>query len=289
MRITIDGIEIAYRLHGSPGAPATVITPGGRFSKDSAGIAELAEALAAAGRLVVTWDRPNCGESDISFAGTSESALQADLLAKLVRSLDIGPVALLGGSGGARVSIIAAARNPQIVSQLAVWWITGGLLGSLTLAAFYCIPSAIAASRGGMERVAEMPEWRQLIARNPRNRDILLGQDPAAFIGKMEQWASVYVPQDGFLIPGMSQEDWGRLKMPVRVYRSSPKDLAHPFETSEAVHQAIPHSEFVAPPWGEDEWNQRSDFAMQHGDGHFAGWPALAPGLLEFLETGAPN
>jgi hypothetical protein len=45
--------------------------PGGRFSKDDAGVRELAEALAAEGNRVVIWDRPNCGASDVHFTGDS--------------------------------------------------------------------------------------------------------------------------------------------------------------------------------------------------------------------------
>src|SRR3546814_2006828 len=116
-RIAIDGINIEYELLGAAGAPAIALTPGGRFAKDSVGLPELAQALVAGGRRVLLWDRPNCGASDISFDGDSESALQARVLIKLIRTLDLGPTALAAGSAGSRVSLIAA-RSEEHTSEL---------------------------------------------------------------------------------------------------------------------------------------------------------------------------
>jgi len=106
-----------------------VITPGGRFTKDDPGIRELAEAIAAAGNRAVIWDRPNCGESDVRFTGPTESDMQADALAALLRHLDLGPTVLMGGSGGARVSLLAAANHPDVAAGLALLNISGGVFG----------------------------------------------------------------------------------------------------------------------------------------------------------------
>ncbi|MGN6472828.1 MAG: alpha/beta fold hydrolase, partial [Mycobacteriales bacterium] len=105
---TVDGLTIAYDVIGDSGRPWS-ITPGGRFSKNDPGIRELAEAIAAHGNRVVIWDRPNCGESDVCFTGDSESAMQADVLIGLLDQLDMTPAVVMGGSGGARVSLLAAA------------------------------------------------------------------------------------------------------------------------------------------------------------------------------------
>src|SRR5215468_2480770 len=96
--IEIDGLQIAYEVIGDDGPP-WVVTPGGRFSKDVPGIRELASEIAAAGNRVVIWDRPNCGASDVAFSGDSESAMQADALAGLLRALDMAPATIVGGSG----------------------------------------------------------------------------------------------------------------------------------------------------------------------------------------------
>jgi 2-hydroxy-6-oxonona-2,4-dienedioate hydrolase len=282
-QIQLSGLGIEYELIGPHDGPAIALTPGGRFAKDSPGLPELAQALAAGGRRVLLWDRPNCGASDISFAAESESDLQARTLIELIRALELGPTALAAGSGGSRVSLIAAARAPDAVSHLIVWWISGGALSLISLAAYYCVNSAIAASRGGMAAVADLPGWSEQLQRNPNNRDILLAQDAERFIETMERWAVAYMPSKTSPVPGMSPESFARLRMPVLIYRSGKSDLSHTRRTSEWIHELIPHSELREPPWPDDEWNNRSAYAAKHGSGHFAGWPALAPAILDFM------
>ena len=87
---TVLGLSISYEVIGDSGRPWS-ITPGGRFSKDTPGIRELATALAERGNRVLIWDRPNCGESDVCFEGESESILNADTLVGLLRKLDMAP------------------------------------------------------------------------------------------------------------------------------------------------------------------------------------------------------
>src|SRR3974377_268828 len=129
--------------------PPLLLPPGGRFPKDDPGIRPLAEALAAAGNQVVIWDRPNCGESDVCFEGATESQMQADYLAALLRHLDLAPAVIMGGSGGARGSMVAVASHPDVAQALAVLWISGGVFGLMNLGAVYCIPSMRATIIGG--------------------------------------------------------------------------------------------------------------------------------------------
>jgi len=72
----VNGALVAYELIGE-GIP-WVITPGGRLSKDTPGVRELAVALAGHGYRALIWDRPNTGASDVVFTGRSESGMQAD-------------------------------------------------------------------------------------------------------------------------------------------------------------------------------------------------------------------
>jgi 2-hydroxy-6-oxonona-2,4-dienedioate hydrolase len=276
-RVSITGLEIDYELFGPPGAPAIALTPGGRFPKDIAGLPQLAQELAAGGRRVLLWDRPNCGASDISFDADSESALQGRTLAALIRVLELGPTVLAAGSGGSRVSLIAAAVDPEAVSHLVLWWISGGTIGLMQLAYYYCCEMAIAASKGGMAAVAAMPGWAVQIEKNPRNRDIILAQDPAKFIQTMERWAAFYFPSEVSPVPGLTPAAFASLRMPALIYRSGTSDLSHTRRTSEWLHELIPHSELREPPWPDDEWNRRSGTP-----GIFSGWPALAPAILEF-------
>ncbi len=281
-RIEISGIGIEYELLGDPGAPAVALTPGGRFPKDTPGLRDLALKLVAGGRRVLLWDRPNCGASDISFDAVSESELHADTLIKLIRTLELGPTTLAAGSAGSRVSLIAASRSPQDISHLTLWWISGGTIGLMSLGLFYCQESAVAAGRAGMEAVAEASAWADQIQRNPRGRDVILAQDPDQFVETMQRWASFYTPTTTSPVPGMSPADFAKLTMPVLIFRNGKSDLSHTRRTTEWVHELIPHSRMVEPPWPDQEWNERSAAMRAEGRGLFENWPALAPALLDF-------
>lgn len=282
-RINIDGAGIDYELIGDEGAPAVVLTPGGRFPRDTPGVPGLAELIAGQGRRVLLWDRPNCGASDVCFDAPSESGLQAQALVGLIRALELGPIAMLGGSGGSRVALLAAAQEPSLVSHLVVWWISGGPISLAQLAAYYCGDSAMAAAAGGMEAVAALPGWKEQIARNPRNRDIILSQDPDAFVQRMQQWAAAYGYSETSPVPGMGREDFARLTMPTLVFRSGASDVSHPRRTSEWVHELIPRSALVEPPWPDQEWNNCMKIPLEPGRGRFERWPLLAPQIIDFI------
>ncbi len=48
--------------------------------------------------------------------------------------------------------------------------------------------------------------------------------------------------------------------------------------------ELIPGARLVEPPFGEDEWNERSAEYQETGVNNlFASWPQLAPMILEFI------
>lgn len=278
-RATIDGASVAYEIIGDAGEP-WVLTPGGRFSKDTPGIRELAHELAARGKRVLVWDRPNTGESDVRFDGPSESEMQADALAGLLRETGMAPAVVFGGSGGARVSLITAARHPDVASAVAVLWLSGGVYGLMNLAIVYCGEPIRAAWVGGMEAVVELPMFAEQIERNPRNRERFLALDPRAFVETLERWMLAYVPDPKVLVPGLPDDECSRLAVPTLVFRSGRSDPHHTRATSERLHELVPGSLLVEPPWPDDEWVRRSA-AAQAGEGHlFERWPLLAPQLV---------
>jgi pimeloyl-ACP methyl ester carboxylesterase len=280
-RIEIAGLGIEYELLGPEGAHAVALTPGGRFSKDAEGMRELAEKLASGGKRVLLWDRPNCGASDISFDGENEQALQGRALTQLIRALNLGPTAIGGGSAGSRTTLLAAAHDPEIVSHLLQWWISGGVVALMFLGASYACEPAVAARVGGMEAVAAMPAWAEQIRKNPRNRDTLLSQDADAFVARMQQWASAFLVSDTSPVPGMTPADFARLTMPVMIVRASQGDIWHPPETSDWVKRLIPHAQEVEPPWDEAS-PMRCITASGQGKSPFVEWPLLAPQILDF-------
>ena len=277
-RIAVDGLEIEYDLIGDAGAPGIALTPGGRFARDKTGVPELARALADQGFRALTWDRPNCGGSDVSFDAPNESEMHGQVLSGLVRALDMGPTVMAAGTGGARVAMIAASRDPEITSHLVLWWISGGVTGLLSLANYYCVNQAIAASRGGMEAVAALPAWDEQIARNPRARETLLALDPKEFIATMEDWSLFFLPQEGTPVPGMNAEDFALLTMPTLIFRNGESDLAHPRKTSDWVEKLIPHAEIMDPPWPDDQWN-----LVAGKPDMYAAWEKLAPTIADFV------
>ncbi len=277
----VHGLSIGYEVIGR-GRPWT-ITPGGRFSKDTGGVRELASALAEHGNQVLIWDRPNTGESDVCFEGSSESVMQADVLAALLTQLDMTPAIIIGGSGGARVSLLTAARHRELARGLAMWWISGGVYGLIGLGHHYCSGSIRAAWTGGMEAVVALEEWEEVQERNPANREKLLSQDPKTFVDTMERWMAVYCPCADALIPGLPDTDARAFDLPTLVFRSGTTDLSHRRETSEQLAALLPNSRLVEPPWGDNEWNERSSARPGgRGEGLFVGWPMLAPLLLEW-------
>ncbi len=279
--LEVDGVRIAYEIVGDRGR-LWVLTPGGRFSMDAPGVTGLARALAERGQRVLIWDRPNTGSSDVCFTGASESEMQADLLAGLLDSLGLAPAVVVGGSGGARVSLLAAARHPRCAAKLALWWISGGVYGLMILATVYCGESIRAAWQHGMEAVVELPEWAEVLERNPDNRRRFLELDPVDFIATLERWMTAYCPDPGSVVPGITDDDLARLEVPTLVFRSGASDPYHTRATSERLHDLIARSVLVEPPWADDEWILRSD-AARAGTGHlFERWPLLAPQLLEF-------
>jgi pimeloyl-ACP methyl ester carboxylesterase len=280
---TVNGLQIGFELIGDGSRP-WVLTPGGRFAKDDPGVRELAAALVAGGdNRVLIWDRPNCGESDVCFTGSSESAMQADTLAALLEHLDMTPAVIAGGSGGSRVSMLTAARHREVTAGLGLWWISGGVYGLMSLGVHYCGQSIAKARQGGMEDVAALPEWAEVIERNPANRQRFLDQDRREFITAMERWCLAYCPCGDDLVPGLPDADARALDIPALVFRSGESDVSHTRETSEAVAAALPRARLVDPPWGDREWIERGAEREQTG-GLFVRWPLLAPALQEWAD-----
>lgn len=287
-RIEVNGLMLDYELIGDPAAPPLVLTPGGRYPRDTAGVPELGALLAEGGFRVLLWDRPGCGASDVAFTAPSESAMNADALVGLVQALGLKDVTMAGGSAGSRIALMSAARMPENVRKMAIWWISGGPVGLAGLAWFYCGDQIAAASKGGMEAVVQLPSWADQIARNPRIRETLLAQDPDEYIAVMQKWGKAFAYSDESPVPGMTDTDFARLTMPILTFRSGKSDMAHTRATSEWVHRLLPNSTMVEPPWGDQEWNYVSTFPVDTPNrrGRFERWPLLAPMLLDFLREG---
>jgi pimeloyl-ACP methyl ester carboxylesterase len=280
--LDINGGQIAYELLGE-GDPL-VLTPGGRFSMEYPGVRPLAEKLAEHYQ-VLLWDRPNTGTSDVKFTGESESQMHADDLATLLHALDLAPAILVGGSAGSRLSLVTALRHPEVARKLVVWWMSGGVFGTMYLAMNYILPVIAAALVGGMPAVADLPMWAETIAANPSNRERLLAMDTQEFIDIQKRWLNSYIPDTEAPVPGVKEEQLAAIAAPTLIFRSGKEDEYHPEFLSLELHRLVPGSVLIDPPWGEDEWNRVKRLSVA-GQGHFFDeWPRLAPMILDFLSA----
>ncbi|MEU4433540.1 alpha/beta fold hydrolase [Nocardia rhamnosiphila] len=283
--VTVNGGKVVYELLGAAG-DLIVLTPGGRYSKDIPGLRPLAEALVAGGYRVLLWDRPNCGASDIQFFGQTESHMRAETLAGLLAELDTGPVILAGGSGGARDSMLTTMLYPDLVTDLVLWNIVGGVYGTFNLGAYYVLPSLQAVRGLGVEGLPRMREWRERIAENPDNEQRLRSLDPEEFVKLSLRWLNAYVPKPGQTIPGVDDEMFERIRVPTLIIRGGAHDLDHPKRTSLEVSCLIEGSTLIDPPWPEDAWERAMEDRAQgrvQQYNMFDTWVLAAPQILKFL------
>jgi hypothetical protein len=136
----------------------------------------------------------------------------------------------------------------------------------------------MAAWQHGMKAVVELSEWHEVLERNPSNRQRMLDLEPEEFVSALEQWMLAYYPRDDELVPGLPNDQVRAISVPTLVFRSGTTDVHHTRATSETLAGLIPTARLVEPPWGDNEWNERTAAA----DGLFVHWPLLVPQLVEW-------
>jgi hypothetical protein len=119
----------------------------------------------------------------------------------------------------------------------------------MTLGSVYCAPNIRAAWKDDMTAVADLPDWAEVIERNPGNRRRILDQNRDEFIATMERWMMAYCPQPGQEVPGAPAQ---------RAARRAP--VGRP---------GVAHI-------------RRAE--REQTGGLFVGWPLLAPQLLEWAD-----
>ena len=185
---------------------------------------------------------------------------------------------------GPRLSLVTALRHPDVASKLVVWWMSGGVFGTMCpFAMNYILPVIAAALVGGMPAVVELPQWDDTLTANPSNRDQLLAMDTQEFIDIQKRWLNAYIPMPDAPVPGIKEEELAALKLPALIFRSGKEDEYHPELLSLELHRLIPGSELIDPPWGDDEWNRVKRLSVAGKGSFFDEWPRLAPPILDFL------
>jgi hypothetical protein len=101
----------------------------------------------------------------------------------------------------------------------------------------------------------------------------------------MERWGPTLTAYPDSPALGLRADELAAIRAPTLVFRGSPTDFWHHARTTEWVAELIPGARLVEPPFGDEEWNERSgEFQRTGVNNLFAGWPALAPRLLGFLD-----
>ncbi len=111
------GTTFAVDLRGR-GQPVLVIHGAG---EDSSMLGPFADRLAAAGHLVVTYDRRGTGGSGRDNWPGSGAEQHSDDAAALLRALGFGPAQVVGLSSGGVIALDLAARHPDVVADAFVW------------------------------------------------------------------------------------------------------------------------------------------------------------------------
>jgi 2-hydroxy-6-oxonona-2,4-dienedioate hydrolase len=289
-QIEVNGGNVVYEFVGPENGEVVVLTPGGRFSKDYGGVPELAHKLAAGGKRVLLWDRPNCGSSDIQLYGQSESHMRAETLGLMLGKLGIKKVVAAGGSGGARDMILFTIMYPQLVRKLVTWCIVGGNYSTMSLAGVYILTELRTVRAQGIEGICEMGSgpfgWKSLIEANPRNRQRLLDVGTEEFHRVMTRWLDAFIPKANEVIPGVPDYQFEGIKVPTLVVRGGEKDYDHPKRTSFEIHALIKGSTLIEPPWPEDAWEAASA-ARNAGTSNsvHSFWPVGAQAFLKFIDA----
>ncbi|HLY82172.1 MAG TPA: alpha/beta hydrolase [Acidimicrobiales bacterium] len=279
--IAVNGATIAYELLGA-GDSTLAITAAGRVPGRA--VLPLALELAKDHR-VLLWDRRNTGRSDVYFGDKLEDEVWAADLVELVNVLDLSPVCLLGGSGGARTTLTVARDHPEVVSTMVLWWITGGTFGLMTMGTRYGQSLISAARCGGMPAVVALPELAELMTR-PANRDYVLGFDTDTFVRNVERWMDAFVPRDGTPVPGLTDEELRAITIPTLIFEQY--DEYHPLETAQRVHELIPSSRLVKPPPGLGEgtfWQRTAAVAKDSAVDPLADFVHLAAPIHDFVAS----
>ncbi len=284
----VNGGIVVHEFVGPEDGEVVVLTPGGRFSKDYPGVRELAEGIAEGGKRVLLWDRPNCGASDIQIYGKSESHMRAETLGLLLEELGIEEVVKLGGSGGARDSIVFALMYPEKVTRLGLWNIVGGNFSTMSLAGVYILNELRTVWAKGIEGIIGLEGlaggWTDLIAANPRNADRLRAIGAEQFERVMNRWLDAFIPKPNEPIPGVTEYELGEITVPTLIIRPGIEDHDHPPTTSFRVHTLIKGSRLIEPPWPEDAWEQGARDREAGTGGIFQSWVLAAPTFVDFID-----
>lgn len=113
--VEVDGVRLHYVDRGD-GPPVVLLHGNSVILQDFAASGVLG--LAAATHRVIAFDRPGFGYSERPRTTAWTPAAQADLLARALAQLGVGPAVIVGHSWGTLVALAMALNAPEAVSGL---------------------------------------------------------------------------------------------------------------------------------------------------------------------------
>ena len=203
----VNGLSLAYETVGDAGSPGPS-QPAAASPRSHPGCGNSPTPWPSGATSVLIWDRPNCGASDVCFDGPS----------------GVGHAGRCAGWAAGRTSTwcrpsfpgdravpTCRCSPPAVIARaaagLAIWWISGGVYGLLSLATHYCGGRRRGLDRGhggggGAARVGRGAGTQRLEPPAVPGR-----RTAPTFIAAMERWMLAYCPRDDERVPGLGRRD----------------------------------------------------------------------------------
>jgi pimeloyl-ACP methyl ester carboxylesterase len=207
---------------------------------------------------VLTWDRPESGQSGLIFDDSpSEWHLWTDLLHDLCLDLGLLPAYFGGGSSGSELSVLMAHRYPDDVKGLILDSPSNSkdteTLTAMAEAHYLCL--ADAAEQGGMQGAIDRssnPErlsrprnatWlAEYVAAANENRQEVLSLDPVYFAKVLRTWAK-WMMSPRFNLSNLTDKELANIKTPAIIAHGF--DPMHTEAVARELYDALPNAEWV--------------------------------------------
>ena len=251
-KITVNGVSLAYEIHGESGPPvffSTGVVPQISFSNT------FAVRFSSFCR-VLFLDRRNSGHSDVAIEEAPSLAHQyIDDLHYVLQSLNMFPAYIGGGSMGSVFSLLMAHRYPEDVKGLILHHTPTNDRERLRIPldqAFFRL--AEVAEKESMQVVIETSQkaylegkrilgWvAETIALNPNNRDRFLAMGSSVFAAITRSWGE-WALSDRYPFASLTDEQVKRITVPAIVTHGF--DALHPEHTAKRLCELLSDAEWA--------------------------------------------
>ena len=250
--VEVDGVRLHYTEHGE--GPVVVLLHGNAVTLDDMQASGLVDALSAEHR-VIAFDRPGFGHSSRPRDRVWTPSAQADLLAKALQQLGVGPAFVVGHSMGTMVAAALALNHPRCVRGLAL--LGGYYYPSARVDALLVAPVALPVVGDVLRYTATALTARAVLGKmvkamfSPRPVPPVFGSvlSREMMLRPVQLRADV---EDGTLmVPGaVSLHDrYGELvDLPVLLVAGADDRVIDPDGQSGRLHRELPHSRLTVVP-----------------------------------------